>query len=764
MVSVYPQIADALAKIGLDWRTLLLGFFAVTLFVSSALLFWVQPMFAKMVLPMLGGTPGVWNTCMVFFQGSLLAGYIYAHAATAWLGVRRQAALHVGLLLLPLSTLPIAVSMGWSPPVEENPIPWLLALLLVSVGLPFFVISASAPMLQKWFASTGHPAAKDPYFLYRASNLGSMLGLLAYPALLEPTLQLAEQSWLWSWGYGLLILLTLGCAVILWRGPVSATHSLSLGASHDSHGLLTIEDSGSGLTVSRRIRWVALSFAPSSLMLGVTTHLSTDIAAIPLLWVIPLALYLFSFVLVFARKPILSHQFMVRRLPFLILASAITIFSKATQPVWLLMPLHLLTFFVAAMVCHGEMAKDRPPTRHLTEFYLWMSVGGVLGGLFNALVAPMVFSTVVEFPLAMVAASLLLPCRSPDQQKPLSRRLDFLLPLALGLVTTGLVLALQSSWMSNRLTHIIIFGLSALICLSFGSRPIRFGLGVGAIMLGTMYYTGPYQRILHAERSFFGVYRIMLDREEKYRLLFHGTTIHGAQSLDPAHRLEPLSYYYVTGPIGQLFATFNGTSAKPQVAVIGLGTGSLACYGKPGHHWTFYEIDPTVERIARDSRYFTYLRDCPPEIDVVLGDARLSLVKAPGRRYDLIILDAFSSDAIPLHLLTRQAMKLYLSKLAEGGILALHITNRHLNLKPVLGDLAKDMGLVSLVQGDRKISEAEKKRGKAASTWAVMARRSADLGKMAQDPRWKPLAGRSVAELWTDDFSNILSVFNWQGR
>lgn len=354
----------------------------------------------------MGGTPGVWNTCMVFFQASLLAGYIYAHAATAWLGVRRQAALHVGLLLLPLSTLPIAVSIGWSPPVEENPIPWLLALLLVSVGLPFFVISASAPMLQKWFASTGHPAAKDPYFLYRASNLGSMLGLLAYPALLEPTLQLAEQSWLWSWGYGLLILLTLGCAVILWRGPVSATHSLSLGASHDSHGLLTIEDSGSGLTVSRRMRWVALSFVPSSLMLGVTTHLSTDIAAIPLLWVIPLALYLFSFVLVFARKPSLSHQFMVRRLPFLILASAITIFSKATQPVWLLMPLHLLTFFVAAMVCHGEMAKDRPPTRHLTEFYLWMSVGGVLGGLFNALVAPMVFSTVVEFPLAMVAASL----------------------------------------------------------------------------------------------------------------------------------------------------------------------------------------------------------------------------------------------------------------------------------------------------------------------------------------------------------------------
>lgn len=236
MVSVYPQIADALAKIGLDWRTLLLGFFAVTLFVSSALLFWVQPMFAKMVLPMLGGTPGVWNTCMVFFQASLLAGYIYAHAATAWLGVRRQAALHVGLLLLPLSALPIAVSIGWSPPVEENPIPWLLALLLVSVGLPFFVISASAPMLQKWFANTGHPAAKDPYFLYRASNLGSMLGLLAYPVLLEPTLRLAEQSWLWSWGYGLLVLLTLCCAVILWRGPVSATHSLSFGASHDSQG------------------------------------------------------------------------------------------------------------------------------------------------------------------------------------------------------------------------------------------------------------------------------------------------------------------------------------------------------------------------------------------------------------------------------------------------------------------------------------------------------------------------------------------------
>ncbi len=731
----------------------MLVFFAITLFVSATLLFWVQPMFAKMVLPLLGGTPAVWNTCMVFFQAALLAGYGYAHVATAWLGVRRQAAIHVGLLLLPLLTLPIGIPMGWSPPVEKNPIPWLFVLLLVSVGLPFFVVSASAPMLQKWFSDTGHRSAKDPYFLYGASNLGSMLALLSYPVMIEPQLRLAEQSWVWAGGYGLLVVLTLGCAVILWRSPVVVVGQRGQGA-----GL----DGGSGLTVRRRVRWVVLSFVPSSLMLGVTTHLSTDITPIPLFWVVPLALYLLTFVLAFARRPILPHLLMVRALPLVILPLLISIFLNLQQPLWLLILLHLLTFFVAAMVCHGELVKDRPPAEYLTEFYLWMSVGGVLGGLFNALVAPMVFSSVVEYSLAMVLACLLRPSTRPDEQKPLSRWLDFGLPLALGILVAGLIWAVKVSdlkpvWLSISL----IFGLPSVLCFTFRDRPIRFGLGVAAVMLANVFYTSTLGHILHTERSFFGVNRIMVDPEEKYRLLFHGSTIHGWQSLDLFRSREPLSYFYRTGPIGQLFTAFSGANAKPKVAIAGLGIGSMACYGEPEQQWTFYEIDPVVERIARDPQYFTYLRDCPPKINVVLGDARLSLRRAPDRHYGFIFLDAFSSDAIPVHLLTREAIELYLTKLADGGILAFNITNRYLDLRPVLSDLARDAGLVCMAQDDSDISEAEKKSGKAASRWVVMARQQNDLSKLAQDQRWNVLTSRPGARVWTDNFSNILEVIRW---
>jgi hypothetical protein len=745
---------------GKVWSVTMTSLFAVTLFLSSTLLFWVQPMFAKMVLPMLGGAPAVWNICMVFFQASLLGGYVYADLAIKWFGMRRQAVLHLGFLLLPLLTLPIRVPAGWSPPVDASPVLWLLKVLSLAVGLPFFLLSASAPMLQKWFSSTDHPSAKDPYFLYVASNLGSMLGLLAYPIALEPSLRSAEQSSTWTFGYWAFVLLTVGCAVVLWTRPLSAEQRLRLQSPRapDANSGVTEQQ----LTGRQKIGWVVLSFAPASLLLGVTAHLSTDIVAIPLLWVIPLALYLFSFVLVFARKQILSYQWMVRRLPFLILASAIAIFSHATQPAWLLVPLHLLTFFVAAMVCHGELARQRPPTQYLTQFYLWLSVGGVLGGLFNALVAPLLFNQVLEYPLALVVVALLRQGTNWKSEKSFNRWLDLLSPLALGLATAGVIVALQANRLvSYRLTHLLIFGISSVVCLSFARRPIRFGLGVGALMVASTFYTGPYGNFLHTQRSFFGVHRVIFDQAGKYHLLLHGTTLHGTQSLDPTRRLEPLSYFYPTGPIGQLFSVLGERLVNPRVAVIGLGSGSLACYGKSQQSWTFYEIDPVVERLARDRKYFTYLKDCAPRVNVILGDARLSLAKEPNQHFGLIILDAFSSDAIPTHLLTREAIELYLSKLAEGGIIALHISNRHVNLRPVIGNLARNMGLSCLLQDDIQISEFEMNRGKEPSTWAVLARHTTDLGKLAQDARWKPLQGLAETNVWTDDFSNILSVMNW---
>jgi len=746
----------------------LLLLFVLSLFVSATLLFWIEPLFAKMILPMLGGSPAVWNTCIVFYQAMLLAGYVYAHVTTRLLKIRLQTIFHLGLLFLVFFTLPISISDGWTPPVTSNPIPWLFLLLLVSIGLPFFAISTNAPLLQKWFSTTRHPSAKDPYFLYSASNLGSMGALLGYPFFIERYLSLAEQSRLWTGGYVFWAGLISVCAVIVLRSSRNRESHLDSGAVPDFESIALADHSTGELKVSQRIRWVLLSFAPSSLLLGVTNYITTDIAQVPLLWVIPLAIYLLTFILVFATKPILPYKLMVRAQPLLLLPIMIPFYWGFTIISWVIIPLHLLAFFVTAMVCHGELANSRPSTTHLTEFYLWLSVGGVLGGLFNVIVAPVTFDSLAEYPLVIVLACLLRPSLVPDAAKVYRRWLDVGLPLITLIVFGtarwgfGKIMSLGSTRLESipgfgLIAVILVSCLAGVICLSFSDRPIRFGLCLGGLMLaGTLCAPGQNQ-LLYSERNFFGILKVLYEPKSDCHLLFHGTTIHGAQSRNPALSREPLTYYHRTGPLGQVFET--PASGKSRVAIIGLGTGSIACYGKPGQLFTFYEIDPAVERIARDKRYFTFVSECPAKVDVVLGDARLSLSRTPDHRYDLIILDAFSSDSIPIHLLTREAIKLYLKKLANKGLLAFHVSNRYLNLQPILGDLAQDAGLRCLVQEDRKVSEAEKKAKKCPSDWVVMASGKSDLGKLIEDPRWKTLPGRPGTRLWTDDFSNVLSVF-----
>jgi hypothetical protein len=727
---------------------------ALALFISAGLLFVVQPMFAKMVLPLLGSAPSVWISCMVFFQAVLLAGYAYAHLTTAWLGARRQAALHCGLLLLPLFFLPIGIPNGWSPPVHENPVFWLLLLLSVSVGLPFFVISASAPILQSWFAAMGHASSKDPYFLYAASNGGSLVGLLSYPFLLEPNLRVIHQSQAWAAGYGLLLAVMLGCAVILWR---SSSVQVSESRSNDP-------SSGSGQKpiASDRLWWVALSFAPSSLLLGVTTFLTTDISPIPLLWVIPLALYLLTFILVFSRKPLLTHAAMVKALPILALPFFIILVFELKRPLWFLVSLHLVVFFVAAMVCHGELAKRRPPAEYLTEFYLWMSLGGVLGGLFNALAAPVLFKTVVEYPLALVLACSLRPSRSGRRTQTLNASLDIGIPVVVALLIASGFFALEAAGMQSvSLRMGMVMAISALLCFTQREAPIRCGLAMATMFLtASILYGSGGGRVLHTERSFFGIHRVMLDPEEKFRLLFHGSTIHGVQKLDPAARLEPVSYYHEGSPISQVFAELRRGDARPPIAVVGLGAGTLACLGQSGQAFTFYEIDPAVERIARNSSYFTFLQECRGKPKVVLGDARLTLTTAPNHEYGLIVIDAFSSDSIPLHLLTREALRLYLDKLADRGILAFHISNRYLDLRPVLSSLASDAGLVYLDREQVEIRSSAYKSGKTGSRWAVMARTPEDLNTLSRETGWVSRNG-SARWLWSDDFSNVLDVVLW---
>src|SRR5215212_3077035 len=802
----------ALGKKGASGGGLLMLLFSATIFISAALLFLVEPMFAKFVLPSFGGTPAVWTGPMMFFQATLLVGYLYVHATTTWLGARRQAILHLVVVLLPLLVLPLAVPGDeWAPSSQSNPIFLLLGLLAVSVGLPFFAISTTNPLVQRWLSDTDHPAARDPYFLYRASNLGSVIGLLGYPLVVEREFTLSNQGLWWSVGYGLLVVLVFASAVMLWRSePAPAqeeeeVESLSGDPVSGGGSPLTADPSleapagrlSGRPTWLRRARWVGLTFVPSSLMLGVTAFITTDITPIPLLWVIPLSLYLFSFVIVFSPSqtvPDLVHRGMVAVLPLMIASLVVAMLIDLRDPFWLLVGLHLLGFFVVAMVLHGEVARDRPPARHLTEFYLWVSVGGVLGGVFNALVAPVAFSTVIEYPLAIVLACLFLPGlllarlvrgerdgrdearRGGDEEermtssgsgrgRQLSLVLDFVLPLALGGLMVALGFAVDEgtfdSIFGRPTVWQLFIGLGAgLACLWFAyisSRPIRFGLGIAALIVAVTFANG--ETSLFEDRSFFGVYRVTGD-EQRHTLIF-GNTNHGAQAFG-TNPPVPTTYYDNTGPVGQAFdALPEEVTSRP--AVIGLGTGTMACYNKAGQQMTFYEIDPLIEHIARDESLFTYLRDCPGQKEVVLGDARLSLAEAPDDEYGIIVADAFSSDAIPVHLMTREAIDLYFDKLKENGVLLVHISNRHLDLEPVVGDLARDRDLVCYAQYDSVGTDGTIPY-KITSQFTVLARSEADLGEVPNDPRWAPCRTNTDTNLvWTDDYSNLLSTYRELG-
>ena len=735
--------------------------FGVTIFVGAGLLFLVQPMFARMALPLLGGAPGVWNTAMVFYQAVLLCGYAYAHVTTRWLGARRQAALHLLVLALPLVVLPIALPAGWIPPGDTSPIPWLLTLLAVAVGLPFFAVSATSPVLQAWFAATGHRAARDPYVLYAASNFGSMLALLAYPVLVERYLRLDTQSRLWAWGYGALLVLAGGCALVLWRAG-AAGHATAPGSEPAADPDTRAADDRP-IAAARRARWVLLAAVPSSLMLSVTTYLSTDIAAIPLLWIVPLAIYLLTFALVFGRRRIVPHRVWVEVLPVALLPLVLVLVARANEPLALVIPTHLVAFFVAAMVCHGELAHDRPDPRHLTEFYLWISVGGVVGGAFTALLAPVVFTNVLEYPLVLSLLPLL-PMRAPAAwQGRIRQVLDIALPIGLGVLTVALIVGLERAGFGAEAIGPAV-GVVTLLCLTFWRRPLRFALGLAALLLAGSVYRGEEGQLLYAERSFFGVSRVTREPSGQYHMLMHGTTLHGMQALVPARRREPLTYFHASGPLGQFFAAVDGTEPREAVAVVGLGAGSLACYGKPHQRWTFYEIDPTVLRIAANPSYFTFLKDCPPKPFVVLGDARLTLVGAPDAAYDLIILDAYSSDAPPMHLITLDAVRLYLTKLAPGGVLLFNISNRHLVLEPVLGAIARAAGLAARTRDDARVSDAERMMGKVESQWVAMARREEDLGVLRTDPLWKVPQAPPHLEPWTDNFASLLAAFRWGVR
>ncbi|MBI5528119.1 MAG: fused MFS/spermidine synthase [Deltaproteobacteria bacterium] len=734
--------------------TLLL--FGLAIFLGAALLFVVQLIFAKLVLPLFGGAPAVWNTAMVFYQATLLAGYGYAYLLSSKLDLRAQVIIHAVVLAAALLFLPLAIPAGWQPPAGTSPIPSLLGLLAMAVGVPFFAVSTTSPLLQRWFAATGHPDARDPYFLYTASNAGSLAGLLGYPLLIEPNSAVQWQAGASAAAFGVLTALSVGCGLLAWRQSPLGVGNPVLGPSADG-----ASDSGQYLaTWPRRFRWVACALVPSSLMLSVATYVSSDVAAVPLVWVLPLALYLASFVLVFARRPLVPQATAQRALPALLVPAVMATAARLTTPMPLLAGLHLVAFFVAALVCHGELARARPPARHLTEFYLWMSVGGALGGAFNALLAPIVFENVLEYHV-MLAAAAYLGVPRPERADARSRWLDVLLPAVVALLAAGLILAAKVDEQEKQpLKLLVAFGLPALLCFFMSRRPVRFALGLGAVLLAAEYTPGRPVSTVEADRSFFGVHRVSIDAAGKFHQIMHGKTIHGKQARDPAQRRVPLMYYHPTGPLGQVFAAWEGRLNGP-IGAVGLGAGASALYAKPGQEITFYEIDPVVKRIASDPRYFTHIADSPGSVSIVMGDARLSLGRAPDGHYRMLILDAYSSDSIPVHLVTREALKLYLKKLAPEGLIAFHISNLHVRLRPVVGNLARDAGLVCLFQEDADLSDDEAAQGKAQSQWAVMARSEADLAPIIDNGRWRRENGDPSARVWTDDYSSIVSVLDF---
>lgn len=738
--------------------------FTATLTLSAILLFWIQPMFAKMVLPMLGGTPAVWNTAMVFFQASLLAGYAYAHYSTKFLDLRRQSILHIFILASAFLVLPIAVTTGWSPPTETTPVIWLLALLTVSIGLPFFAISATAPLLQKWFSHTRHKDASNPYFLYAASNVGSIFALLSYPVLIEPFLGLVEQSWTWTASYSVLVALMVICAWLLRRNfVVDGPDQAAVAAT----GLET------DVTARLRLRWVLLAFVPSSLLLGVTTHITTDVASVPLLWIVPLTLYLLTFVIVFSKKPTLPHDWMVKGHAYLVLIFVIALHVVVVSSLLTLL-VHLLVFFVTAMVCHGELARRRPTTTHLTEFYLWMSAGGVLGGIFNALLAPVIFSSILEYPIAIVFACAMRPVLAEARDGRWA--MDIILPTLLGCAVLAVFYLVPSAEFSTRIAEnplfIVAAVVSSLVVFSFSTRPLRFALGVGVLIIAAGVATNVNSTTLSEKRSFFGVHEVKRDRTGEFNYLQHGTTIHGAQAVDPKFWRDPLAYFTREGPVGQLFAILHAEPRPMQVGIMGMGTGAMACYKQADDDWVFYEIDPLILQVALDDRYFHYLEECAAESPMVLGDARLSLAYEPDKRFDLLVMDAFSSDSIPVNLITREAIDLYFRKLADDGLLLINISNRYLDLEPVLGNLAVDAKLVGRIQRHQPgktdsaaesalALKAAKARFRYPSEFVVLARSEDTLGALATDQRWKPLNVKAKTGIWTDDYSNLVRVLRW---
>ena len=742
---------------------------------SATLLFAVQPMAAKMALPLLGGSAGVWTTCMLFFQTGLLAGYGWAHVLGRRFALRTQVVLHGALAGAALLTLPPAIAATSLPPVDTSPAPWLLASLAMSFGLPYATLAATGPLLQRWLSGTNHKAAADPYFLYAASNAGSFLGLLAYPFVLERTLPLhaatpgPSQAGVWSLAFVAL------CVMVVASGTWAALRPAPQQSVAD-------EPRGAGTAWSSRFRWMALAFVPSSVVLGVTQYLTSDIAAIPLFWIVPLGIYLLTFVVAFSPRVRLSIPTTGVVLSLLLLVATAEFHEGARVFGRLIFALHLALLATVGLLCHGRLAADRPDRSRLTEYYLWIAVGGCLGGVFNAILAPVLFDSIAEYPIALVLAAFLVP--DPARRALTSRTrlaswsLDAAAALVVGSAAVVVGFLTPTTESGARWIVAVTIGVPSLLTLAVIGWPRRFAFALAALLAVTWMSVRTPWSALDRERTFYGVHRIVettglgvpavdasgrrVVAAQKMHVLIDGVTRHGSQSLDAKRRLIPTTYYHPSGPLGDIVRGLRERGAIAEVALIGLGAGTAAAYGESGERFTYFEIDPSIARLARNPAFFTYLTDSRARVEIVLGDGRRRIAECADGRFDLIVLDAFSSDAIPVHLLTREAVATYLRKLKPRGCLALHLTNGYLALDPVVAAIAADLGAPAAVKRDATRTAEQAFEGKDYSKWAVMTRDDASALPVLEEDGWSRTPSDRGADgdefLWTDDRSNLVGL------
>lgn len=720
----------------------LVPIYATTLFISAFLLFSVQPMVGKYLLPLMGGGPSVWNTAMLFFQLLLLGGYAYAHGTAHYLKPRHQYFLHIALFLIAALSLPLVLPSD-ADPTGSNPMLWQLKTMVLMAAAPFFILSSTAPLLQQWFAKTTHEKAHNPYFLYVASNIGSMLALLSYPVVIEPLLRLYDQSIAWSAGYAVLGLMLIICGLA------------SKFSKQDEPVVLEDEV----ITWKRRGLWLLLAFVPSSLMLGVTTYITTDLITVPLFWVIPLALYLLSFIIAFSEKPFLPLP-LTRIIQgiFALFLLSLMIISKM-MVVWNIAIIHLLFFFFTALLCHQEMAALKPKAKRLTEFFLIMSVGGALGGIFNSLLAPLLFKLPIEYFLVILLSLFCRYISDPGQRFSSTSLKNLNWKIAV-IPALGIIAACGN----NTLMILSGFLLPVLLFSYMTHRWFFAFIYVFVAIFNPLISWESITKPITIARNYYGV--ILVEDKKDVRYMTHGVTVHGGQALDPNKKFEAFGYY---NPFSGLADAFNTSYMKEaghqEIGLLGLGTGSVACFYKGANrHFDYFEIDPNVIRIAEDPKYFTYLSDCGSKYDMHMGDGRLRIAATPEKHYNSILIDVFTSDNIPLHIITKEAVAMYFSKIKPDGVLIFHVSNRFFMLDKELGAIAQSLGKTAMFKKDPGRNETLSNEERSMTNFVNSANyyvvitdnKSVQKDLLRIDPAWNVIEAPSNMKPWTDDYANIL--------